>query len=64
MLIALNNTIADIAIRNKEFETKDFSESLLLIAINIKTSLNTINKPSTSFSLLFAFSYGKQEFDS
>ena len=52
MLIPLNNTIPDIAIINKEVKTNDFCESLLLFAINIQTSLNIINKPTTSFSSL------------
>ena len=52
MLIPLNNIIPDIATINKEVKINDFCESLLLFAINIQTSLNIINKPTTSYSSL------------
>ena len=52
MLNPLNNTIPDIATIDKELKTNDFCESLLLFAINIQTSVNTINKPTTSLSSL------------
>ena len=52
MLIPLNNSIPDIATINKEVKTNDFCESHILFAINIQTSLNIINKPTTSFSSL------------
>ena len=52
MLNPLNNTIPDIATIDKELKTNDFCESLLLFTINIQTSLNIINKPTTSISSL------------
>ena len=51
MLTPLNNTIPVIATIAKGFKTNDFCKSLLLVATNIQTKLNIINKPTSSFQV-------------
>ena len=48
MLSPLNNIIPDIDTMSKKVVTNDFCESLLLLAINIPTYWNIINKPKFS----------------